>query len=206
MVHPLIDNEAFNTLLQDKRFTAFLIGPGAGVAEETRCRTLAILKTGKATVIDADALTAFQANPSELFQAIQGPCVMTPHEGEFQRLFDATSDKLSRSRKAATQSNAVIILKGADTVISEPGGCSVINTNAPATLATAGAGDVLSGILLGLLAQGMEPFFAALAAVWIHGEAANRFGLGLISEDLPNQLPVVYQELAKQKAARTKIL
>jgi ADP-dependent NAD(P)H-hydrate dehydratase / NAD(P)H-hydrate epimerase len=204
MVHPLSDNDAFDKLIQEKRFSAFLIGPGAGVVEETRCRTLAMLKTGKATVIDADALTAFQANPGELFQAIQGPCVMTPHEGEFQRLFESTSDKLSRSRMAATQSNAVIILKGADTVISEPGGCSVINTNAPATLATAGAGDVLSGILLGLLAQGMEPFFAALAAVWIHGEAANRFGLGLIAEDLPNQLPAIYQELARAKAGQVK--
>jgi ADP-dependent NAD(P)H-hydrate dehydratase / NAD(P)H-hydrate epimerase len=204
MVHPLISGDSFELLMRDRRFNALLIGPGAGVGEETKCRALTMLKSGKATVLDADALTAFQANPGELYEAIQGPCVMTPHEGEFQRLFEATGDKLSRCRVAAKKSNAVIILKGADTVISEPSGCSVINTNAPATLATAGAGDVLSGILLGLLAQGMEPFFAALAAVWIHGEAANRFGLGLIAEDLPNQLPAIYQELARLKVGQAK--
>jgi NAD(P)H-hydrate epimerase len=199
MVRPLADREAFDRLLEDKRFTAFLIGPGAGTGEDTRLRALAILKKGKPTVIDADAITTFQDHRDSLDEAIHGDCVMTPHEGEFRKVFDVDGDKITRARMASKRSGAVVVLKGADTVVAHPAGFSVINSNAPATLATAGSGDVLSGMLLGLLAQGMEPFLAACAAVWLHGEAANRFGIGLVAEDLPNQLPAIYQELAKQK-------
>jgi NAD(P)H-hydrate epimerase len=154
-----------------------------------------MLATGRPTLIDADAISAFADDPDTLEQAITGPCVLTPHDGEFRRLFDPSGDKLARTRAAARRSGAVIVLKGSDTVITAPDGRAIINTNAPPTLATAGAGDVLSGILLGLLAQGMEPFLAAAAAVWLHGAAAAEFGLGLIADDLPDLLPGVFRRL-----------
>jgi NAD(P)H-hydrate epimerase len=195
MVKPLTNSADFDGLLQDKRFSALLIGPGAGVDTETQARVLAMLATHRPTVLDADALTAFQDHPPALFQAIAGPCVLTPHDGEFRRLFDPSGDKLTRARAAARRSGAVIILKGGDTVIAAPDGRAVINTNAPPTLATAGSGDVLGGIVLGLLAQDMNPFLASAAAVWLHGEAANVFGPGLIAEDLPDLLPTVLRPL-----------
>ena len=172
MVKPLGATDEFGVVLEDHRLTALLIGPGAGVSEETRARALAMLATGRPTLLDADALTSFQEEPTALFQAITGPCLLTPHDGEFARLFDPRGDKLNRTRVAARRSGAIIVLKGSDTVITAPDGRAIINSNAPPTLATAGAGDVLSGIILGLLAQGMEPFLAAAAGVWLHGAAA----------------------------------
>jgi ADP-dependent NAD(P)H-hydrate dehydratase / NAD(P)H-hydrate epimerase len=195
MVEPLKTSETFDELLTDLRFTGFLIGPSAGVGEHTKLRTLDILATGGPTVIDADAITSFKNSPATLFDAIKGPCVLTPHEGEFSRIFSCEGDKLRRTRQAALISGAVVILKGADTVIASPDGSTVINANAPPTLATAGAGDVLSGIVLGLLAQGMPPFLASCAAVWIHGAAAKQFGPGLIADDLPDLLPRVLANL-----------
>jgi ADP-dependent NAD(P)H-hydrate dehydratase / NAD(P)H-hydrate epimerase len=195
MVRPLAAPEEFDHLLDDIRFTAFLIGPGAGLHGETRNRVLAMLRTGRSTLLDADALTVFHEDPPSLFRAIKGSCILTPHEGEFGRLFDSSDDKLSRARKAARLSGAIIILKGSDTVIVAPDGRAIINANAPPTLATAGAGDVLSGIVLGLLAQGMEPFLAAAASVWLHGAAATGFGPGLMAEDLPDLLPGVLRRL-----------
>ncbi len=197
MVRPIAAPEDFDRLLEDRRITAFLIGPGAGTDEETRSRALSMLATGRATVIDADAITAFQDDPAMLDRAIAGPCVMTPHDGEFRRVFDIGGDKLSRTRAAARRSGAVIVLKGPDTVIAAPDGHAIINANAPPTLATAGSGDVLGGILLGLLAQGMEPFLAAAAAVWLHGAAAGAFGPGLLAEDLPDLLPGVLRTLLR---------
>jgi NAD(P)H-hydrate epimerase len=191
MVSPIARPEDLQHLLDDSRYTGLLIGPGAGVGPETRARVLAMLATGRPTVLDADALTAFEKVPPSLDQAIIGPCVMTPHDGEFQRLFDPSGDKLTRARTAARRCGAIVILKGSDTVIAAPDGQAIINANAPPTLATAGAGDVLSGIVLGLLAQGMTPLLAAAAAVWLHGAAASTFGLGLLAEDLPDLLPGV---------------
>jgi NAD(P)H-hydrate epimerase len=199
MVQPLAVPEDFACLLDDRRISAFLIGPGAGTGEETRTRVLAMLATGHPTLLDADAITAFADDPSTLEQAITGPCILTPHDGEFCRLFDPSGDKLVRTRAAARRSGAVIVLKGSDSVITAPDGRAAINTNAPPTLATAGSGDVLSGILLGLLAQGMDPFLAAAAAVWLHGAAAAEFGPGLIAEDLPDLLPGVFRRLYGQK-------
>jgi NAD(P)H-hydrate epimerase len=195
IVHPVADHDAFRALLGDKRRNAALIGPGAGVGNETREKTLAILGAGKRAVLDADALTSFAEEPEALFSAIRSACVMTPHAGEFLRLFDAAGSKVERTRRAARRSGAVVLLKGADTVIAAPDGRVAINTNAPPQLATAGSGDVLAGIVLGLLAQGMEPFAAAAAAAWIHGAAADRFGLGLVAEDLLETIVPVLQDL-----------
>lgn len=200
MVHSIATSDDFQRLLDDSRFTAFLIGPGAGIGGETRSRVLAMLRTRRPTVLDADALSSFQTDPEMLFNAIAGPCVLTPHDGEFQRLFDPGGDKLTRTRAAARRSGAVVILKGSDTVIAAPNGRAIINANAPPTLATGGSGDVLSGIILGLLAQGMEPFLAAAASVWLHGAAANEFGPGIIAEDLPDLLPGVFRRLHGQEA------
>lgn len=195
MVHKLTGADDFAHLIADPRISALLIGPGAGVSAQTRDRVVAMLETRRPTVIDADALTAFHEDHARLEGSIAGPCVMTPHDGEFARLFDPSGDKLTRTRRAASQSNAIIVLKGADTVVVAPDRRAIINSNAPADLATAGSGDVLSGIVLGLLAQGMDPFLAAAAAVWIHGAAAAEFGLGLLAEDLPDLLPVVRRRL-----------
>ncbi len=205
---PIDDEEAFAALLADRRKNAVLLGPGYGVNEATRSRVLAALGAGKRMVLDADALTVFADKPGDLFKAIAGAiadnCVLTPHEGEFARIFPdlggpdlggKSGGKLARARAAAEISGAVVLLKGADTVIASPGGRVAINANAPATLATGGAGDVLAGLIVGLLAQGMAPFEAASAAAWIHGEAAFDFGPGLIAEDLAGLVPGVLARL-----------
>jgi NAD(P)H-hydrate epimerase len=194
----------FAALLDDVRYTGLLIGPGAGTGTHTRDRVLVTLAAGRPTVLDADALTVFAADPDALFRAIAGPCVLTPHDGEFARLFDVAGDKLSRTRRAAKTSGAIVILKGSDTVIVAPDGRAIVNANAPPTLATAGSGDVLSGLVLGLLTQGMEPFLAAAAAVWLHGAAASAFGPGLLAEDLPDLLPGVLGRLEDRYPSRNE--
>lgn len=181
--------------LADERKNAWLLGPGGGRGEVMRRQVLEVLATHRPVVLDADALTSFEDDTGLLFSSLWGPAVMTPHEGEFKRLFPAPGPRLSQARRAAQLSGAVIVLKGADTIVAAPDGRAAINVNAPPDLATAGAGDVLAGFVLGLLAQGMPPFEAASAAVWLHGEAARQHGPGLIAEDLPDALPAVLRRL-----------
>jgi ADP-dependent NAD(P)H-hydrate dehydratase / NAD(P)H-hydrate epimerase len=196
MVHPVTDESGLASLLRDGKFAALLIGPGAGVDETTRANVRTMLATGLPAVLDADALTSFSDGPAALFDQLHAHCVLTPHEGEFIRVFDVKGSKVERASLAAKQSDAVVILKGSETVVAAPDGRVIVSKNAPPTLATAGSGDVLAGIVLGLIAQGMEPFFAAAAAVWIHGAAAEAFGAGLIADDLPDLLPAVLRQLA----------
>jgi NAD(P)H-hydrate epimerase len=195
LVKPVTDAAAFRELLRDKRKNAVLVGPGAGVSADTAERILVALGADKAVVIDADGLSAFEENPKRLFAAIAGPCLLTPHEGEFKRLFDVTGDKPSRTRAAARSAGAAVLLKGADTVIASPDGRAVINASGTPHLATAGSGDVLAGMALGLLAQGMTAFDAGCVAAWLHGRLAERLGPGLIAEDLPRAIPGLLQEL-----------
>jgi NAD(P)H-hydrate epimerase len=197
MTVPIADEAEFGALLADARKNVVLIGPGNGVGPETRARGLAALGAGKMVVLDADALTSFQDRPEALFEVTQGSCVLTPHEGEFRRLFpDLEGGKLARARAAAARSGAVVLIKGADSVIAAaPDGRAAINTNAPPELATAGTGDVLAGLVAGLLAQGMSAFDAACAAAWLHGEAGTACGPGLIAEDLCEALPGVLRAL-----------
>lgn len=188
--------EEFASLLDDERKNAVLVGPGAGVSRTTRDMTLAALSRGRATILDADALTVFADDPDILHAAASGvPCLMTPHEGEFARIFETGGDKLARVRRAAAACGAVVLLKGSDTVIAAPDGRAVINANAPPELATAGAGDVLAGLALGLMAQGLDPFDSGCAAAWLHGASAAEFGPGLIAEDISDMLPRVLRRL-----------
>jgi hydroxyethylthiazole kinase-like uncharacterized protein yjeF len=199
VVCPITPDNRFGALLGQRRISAALVGPGNGSGLETRQNVIAALATKMPVVIDADGLSAFEGAPEDLFGWIKGPCVLTPHEGEFARLFpDLVRGRLQSARAAARRSGATIVLKGADTVIADPGGRALINANAPASLATAGSGDVLAGMIAALMAQGLEALYAAAAAVWLHGAAAQRFGTpaGLIAEDLPDQLPPLLAELA----------
>jgi hydroxyethylthiazole kinase-like uncharacterized protein yjeF len=188
-----------STLLSDRRFNAIVLGPGAGVGEATQDLVAAALGSAASVVLDADALTSFADNPPGLFSQLRPRTVLTPHEAEFGRLFPGVLSKgptrLDAARQAAQSAKCIIVLKGPDTVIAAPDGRAAINSNAPPWLATAGTGDVLAGMIAGLLAQAMEPFEAACAAVWLHGEAGTRVGVGLISEDLPEQLPHVLRSL-----------
>jgi hydroxyethylthiazole kinase-like uncharacterized protein yjeF len=201
IVQPAGGLDAFQALLADPRRNAALIGPGAGVGAETCDKVLAILAAEKRAVLDADALTSFAKNAEVVFRAIRSPCVLTPHEGEFARLFDPSGSKIERALRAARASGAVVLLKGNDTVIAAPDGRAAVNEGAPPELATAGSGDVLAGMVVGLLAQGMPAFEAAAAAVWLHGAAGRRVGPGLIADDLVEGLPAVLTVL-KHSAGR----
>ncbi len=185
------------------RADAAVIGPAAGVNDTTLLNVLALARTGAALVIDADAITVFRDDPDELFSVLDRDDVLTPHPGEFERLFPgvlaAAPERIAAARKAAAQAGAVVLLKGADTVIAAPDGRCAVNLNGSPWLATAGSGDVLAGFIAGLVAQGMESFEAACAAAWIHAEAAELHGPGLISEDLPGLAPTVLRRLYDER-------
>ena len=178
---------------------AAVIGPAAGVSESTLLNTLALARTGAALVIDADAITVFRDDPEELFSALDVDDVLTPHLGEFERLFPgilmATPERITAVRRAAKTADAVVLLKGADTVIAHPDGRACVNANGSPWLATAGSGDVLAGFIAALIAQGMDSFDAACAGAWIHAEAAELHGPGLISEDLPDLAVTILRRL-----------
>jgi hydroxyethylthiazole kinase-like uncharacterized protein yjeF len=205
MVRPVDGAAELSAMLTDPRLNTVVLGPGGGVGAPMREMVLAALAGDRAAVLDADALTSFAETPETLFAAIKArgssPTVLTPHEGEFARLFKSTpqaadkTSKYDRARLAAEASGAVVLLKGSDTVVAEPGGRASITETAPPWLATAGSGDVLAGFIAGLLAQGMPAFEAASAATWLHGETGSEAGPGLIAEDLPDALRAVYRRL-----------
>ena len=205
MVRPVDGAAELRDFLADPRYNALAIGPGLGVNEATCELVLAALAGDRGVVLDADALTSFAKAPQRLALALKErgdkATILTPHEGEFSRYFHSldqsteAGSKLDRARCAARLTGATVLIKGADTVVAAANGRASIAANAPPFLATAGAGDVLTGIIAGLLAQSMPAFDAASAAVWLHGEAARAFGPGLISEDLPEMLPRVYRAL-----------
>ena len=204
--------EELSDLLADERFNAILLGPALGIGEATRNWVSAVLDADRATVLDADALTSFAGRIDDLLRLIDenrtAPLLLTPHEGEFARLFDGpgevndearraarASSRIERAVLAAALTRVVVVLKGADTIVASPDGRIAIAENGSPHLATAGSGDVLGGIATGLMAQGMPGFEAAAAAVWMHADAATRFGPGLIAEDLPDGLPAVLRAL-----------
>lgn len=179
---------------------AVVIGPAAGVNDDTRANVQALAGTGAALVVDADGLMAFEAWPADLFDLLDRDDVLTPHEGEFRRLFPGLLDqgRETATQEAAKLAGAVMVLKGPATVIAAPDGRLSVNDNGSPWLATAGTGDVLAGMIAGLSAQRMDSFDAARAAVWIHAEAARGFGPGLIAEDLPGRIPSVLTVLHTQ--------
>ncbi|MDB5739287.1 MAG: carbohydrate kinase, YjeF related protein [Alphaproteobacteria bacterium] len=199
MLKPFDGADGLAQLLADKRLNAVVIGPGLGVGGETRELVIAVLKSGASVVLDADALTSFHDDPDALFARLHDRCVLTPHAGEFERLFpgllDEAAGKVDAVRTAAARAGCTVLLKGGDTVIAHPSGKAAINANAPPTLATAGAGDVLAGFIAGLLAQKLTAFDAACCGVWLHGATATLFGPGLIAEDLPEMLPAILADL-----------
>ena len=187
---PVDDADDLRSWLDDGRHGTFVLGPGFGDLE--KARHFVSLLGDKAVVLDADAITAFRDHRDALFARVTsgtGKFVLTPHEGEFARLFpdlaaDKMLSKIEKAQVASARSGAALVYKGADTVIAAPDGRALVNTNAPASLATAGSGDVLAGIIGALLAQGAPAFEAAAAGVWLHGEAGHRAGDGLTAEDL----------------------
>ena len=198
------------TLLAEKRLGAVLAGPALGLDETAREAVLAAQRSHVPAVFDADALTLLAAETTSVpigsrIRPSGAACVLTPHEGEFERLFASSADvmaapsRLERARRASAATGAVVVLKGPDSVIAEPGGRAAINMTGSPALATAGSGDVLAGLIAGLLAQGMPAFQAACAAVWLHGKAAEQFGRGLIADDLPEAVLPVLSELPARR-------
>jgi hydroxyethylthiazole kinase-like uncharacterized protein yjeF len=197
MVRPFRDPQSLAEAAS--RAQAVVIGPAAGVDAATEANVEALAGTQASLVLDADALTVFQDRPERLFRLLDERDVLTPHPGEFKRIFpgvlEGARERITAARQAAERAGAVVLLKGPDTVIAHPDGRAVVNTNGSPFLATAGSGDVLAGFIGGLMAQGMEAFDAACAGAWVHAEAGAGFGAGLISEDLPELAPAVLDAL-----------
>lgn len=186
MLKPINGYQEIAEHLAQPKATAACLGPGAGLNDDLKGAVLSALDVGKPVVLDADALSVFESDPKQLFQAINGPVVLTPHSGEFRRLFTGIKNqsKAMQAQAAAQLSGAVVVLKGADTVIASPDGRIAINANAPPHLATAGSGDVLAGLVTGLICRSVPVFEAACAAVWLHGEIGQLGGEGLVADDM----------------------
>lgn len=185
--------EDLKSLLRDERRNTLVLGPGGG---EMRDVVEALLGLNKISIIDADALTAFKDDPQALFSKLSSQCVLTPHAGEFHKLFgDLPGNKIDQARTAARKSGAIVVFKGGDTIIAEPDGAIIVNSAAPPNLATAGSGDVLTGLIAGLSAQGMPPFMAAACACWLQTQAARKQGFGLTAEDIIRHIPQVLNQL-----------
>jgi hydroxyethylthiazole kinase-like uncharacterized protein yjeF len=212
MVRGLDGTHGLDEMLEDQRINALCLGPGMGLAATTADLVKRALGAGRATVLDADALSRFQRHPETLFDMLHENCVLTPHGGEFARLFPDLSDRLAEQSEvgpayskvdatceAAKRAGCVVLFKGADTVIAAPDGRCCVNASAydyaAPWLATAGAGDVLAGLIAGLMAKGQGAFDAATNGAWLHAAAARSFGPGLIAEDLPEELPNVFRQL-----------
>lgn len=195
IITKLVESVSDFTSMNDSRITAFLLGPGAGVNTRTKKIVLAILKLQKPCVIDADAITVFADNPKELFSALHDKVILTPHFGEFSRIFPTDFARIKMVQVAAKETGCTVLLKGHDTIIAHNTGKVVINHNASPYLATAGSGDVLAGIITGLIATGMDSFAAACAGVYIHSKSAEMCGIGMISDDLLDKISLVLTEL-----------
>ena len=209
IVTPLGSAQEFLDWIFDAHSHSLLCGTGALSQECTREQAILLLESKKPCVLDGGALSSFEGRTLELARHLHENVILTPHEGEFQRLFPHLAflkNKVEKAHKAAVEAGAVIVLKGYDTIIACPRGEVIINGNAPATLSTAGTGDVLAGLMAGLLAQAINPFQAAAAAVWIHGEAANRIGLGLIAEDLLGEISRILQLLSALRSEKPSFL
>jgi hydroxyethylthiazole kinase-like uncharacterized protein yjeF len=212
MLSAIRDHDHLKALITERKISVACIGPGFGAGQALRETLSELLKLRIRTVIDADALSEYRDDPQTLFDMLHNGCVLTPHSGEFSRLFPdlaarlnapATTgpaySKVDATREAAERAGCVVLFKGADTVIAHSDGPCSINSahydRAAPWLATAGSGDVLAGFITGLLARGCDPMEAAETAAWLHIECARTFGPGLIAEDLPDQLPKVFRDL-----------
>jgi hydroxyethylthiazole kinase-like uncharacterized protein yjeF len=187
--------------------SAAVIGPAAGVSPATRANVLALAASPAAIVLDADGLTVFREDPEALFAVLDERDVLTPHPGEFGRIFpgllEASPERITAARAAAARAGAVVLLKGPDTVVAAPDGRAAVNLETSPFLATAGSGDTLAGFIGGLIAQGLPAFEAACCGVWIHAQAGLAFGPGLTAEDLPDLAPEVLRRLYEQRAGKT---
>ena len=199
----VIDNKQdFQNILKDRKVSSILIGPGNGINDETKARALMALAFIDHVVLDADALTVFENNPEELFIDCYPHTILTPHEGEFKKIFgkeiDEINDRVLKTKEASIKSNTTVVLKGANTIIASPSGDVVINKSSATYLATAGSGDVLAGIITSLVGKNkMNAFDAACAGVWLHSEIGTILGAGMIAEDIIDLIPVTVKKLLK---------
>lgn len=200
IVNSLGEGKRYTEHLVDERKNAFLLGPGGGLDSDLKSKILYTLEMGpkKAAVIDADGLNVFKADVDKLLTTLHGNCVITPHAGEFTRIFpDIEGSREKMVMAAAKRAGCTVVLKGAETLIAAPDGSLVMNKHAAPYLATGGTGDVLAGMITGLMAQGMTAFKAAQMAVWIHGDTGLRIGLGLVAEDIVDAIPRSLQGVFK---------